>query len=80
MRRREAPRDPAAPPAEVERFRLSDWIDRAEPVPERAYEHMRHNRGATAGECECVYRAVRAIRRHLDAKRAWLAQHSESRQ
>jgi hypothetical protein len=76
MRRREAPRDPQAPPVELERFQVSDWVDRSEPVRESAYEHMKHNRRATAAECEAVWRGVRAVRRYLDTRRAWHAEHN----
>lgn len=76
MRRREEPRDPQAPPVELERFQVSEWVDRSEAVPESAYEHLKHNRGSTAAECEAVWRGVQAVRRYLDARREWQDMHN----
>lgn len=76
MRRREAPRDPEAPPVELTRFQVAEWVDRSEPVPDSAYEHMKHNRGSSTAECEATWRGVRAVRRYLDARRAWHAEYN----
>jgi len=55
--RREPEPDPL--PANLERFRLGEWLDPADVVPA---DHADH-----AG----LWRALRAFRRYLAAKRAW---------
>jgi Uma2 family endonuclease len=66
MARRKVLDPPAAgqPPERLRRFLVSDWIDLAEqPPPWWASQ-------------ENEWRQVRALRRYLDARRAWHATHS----